>query len=105
MSGLSGAEVAAIIDGDYEAFAPAEAALLRMADAMADTPANVSDELFSELRRHYSEEQIIELATNAGLENLRARFNRVFDVGSDGLCSLLEHRLAQSETTGSPRES
>ena len=45
----------------------------------------MSDELYDELRRHYSEEQLIELAASAAQENFRARFNRVFDVGSDGL--------------------
>ena len=75
----------AIREGCIEAFAPAETALLRMADAMSDTPSNVSDELYAELRRHFSEEQLIELAASAALENFRARYNRVFDVGSDGL--------------------
>lgn len=56
-----------------------------MADALAATPANVSDELYAELRRHFTEEQLIELAAAAGQENYRARANRVFDVGSDGL--------------------
>lgn len=64
---------------------PAEVALLQMADAMADTPSNVSDDLYSELRRHFSEEQLIELAATAARENFRARSNRVFNVQSDGL--------------------
>ena len=58
---------------------------MRMADAMADTPSNVSKELYDELRRHFSEEELMELAANAALENFRARWNRVFDVGSDGI--------------------
>jgi len=33
----------------------------------------------------FSEEQLIELAATAAFENFRARNNRVFDVGSDGL--------------------
>jgi alkylhydroperoxidase family enzyme len=85
MYGLSDDEIAAIREGTLEAFAPPEAALLRMADAMADTPSNVSEELYAELRRHFSEEQLIELSGTAALENYRARYNRVFDVGSDGL--------------------
>jgi len=68
-----------------EGFSPPERALLRMADALADTPANVSDDLYRELREHFSEEQLIELAASAAQENFRARLNRVFDVGSDGL--------------------
>jgi alkylhydroperoxidase family enzyme len=85
MNGLSDEEIAAIRDGHLEGFAAPEAALLAMADALADTPANVSDELYAELRSYYSEEQLIELAASAAQENFRARYNRVFDVGSDGL--------------------
>jgi alkylhydroperoxidase family enzyme len=85
MYGLSDEEIAAIREGRLEAFAPADLALLRMADAMADTPSNVSDELYRELRQHFSEEQVIELTATAAFENFRARYNRVFDVGSDGL--------------------
>lgn len=85
MAGLSDEEIAVIRAGAFDGFAAPEAALLQMADAMAETPSNVSDELYAELRRHFSEEQLIELAASAAQENYRARFNRVFDVGSDGL--------------------
>ena len=85
MYGLSDEEVEAIREGRIEAFVTREAALLRMADAVSDTPANVSDELYAELRQHFSEEELIELAASAAQEHFRARFNRVFDVGSDHL--------------------
>jgi alkylhydroperoxidase family enzyme len=85
MSGLSDQEIGAVGSGDFQAFPASEMALLRMADALADTPANVSDGLYAELRRHFSEDQLIELAASAAQENFRARYNRVFDVGSDGL--------------------
>lgn len=85
MYGCSDEEIAALHAGNFEIFAPPEAALLRMADALADTPSNVSDELYAELRRHFSEEQLIELAASAAQENFRARYNRVFNVESDGL--------------------
>jgi alkylhydroperoxidase family enzyme len=85
MYGLTDEEVSAIGDGRFEGFAAPEAALLRLADAMADTPSNVSDALYAELCSYFSVEQLMELTANAALENYRARFNRVFDVGSDGL--------------------
>jgi alkylhydroperoxidase family enzyme len=85
MYGLTDEEVEAIRNGRYEGFAAPEAALLRLADAMADTPSNVSDALYAELRNYFSGEELMELAANAAFENYRARFNRVFDVGSDGL--------------------
>lgn len=85
MFGLTDEEIQAVREGNFEPFPPAEAALLRMTDAIADTPSNISDELFAELRQYYSEEQLIELAASAAQENFRARWNRVFDVESDGL--------------------
>lgn len=85
MYGMSDDEIDAIRQGRFEIFSPPEVALLRMSDALADTPSNVSDELYAELRQHFSEEQLIELAASAAQENFRARYNRVFDVGSDGL--------------------
>jgi alkylhydroperoxidase family enzyme len=85
MYDLSDEEITAIRSGDFARFAPPETALLRMTDAMADTPSRVSDQLYADLRRHFAEEQLIELAAAAAQENFRARWNRVFDVGSDGL--------------------
>jgi alkylhydroperoxidase family enzyme len=85
MYGLSDDEIAAVREGKYENFAPSEAALLRMADAMSDTPSNISDPLYAELIKYFSIEQLMELAANAASENFRARLNRVFEVGSDHL--------------------
>ena len=50
---------------------------------MTTTPSEVSDELFAELRGHFSERQITELASALAWENYRARFNRVFLVESE----------------------
>ncbi len=85
MYGLSDEEIGALLRGEFEKFPAPDQALLRMADALADTPANVSHELYAELRRHFSEEELIEFAADAGQENFRARANRLFDVGSDAL--------------------
>ena len=85
MYGLSDDEIAALLSGSVDNFSAPEQALLRLADGLADTPANVSDELYDQLRTHFSEEQLIEFAADAAQENFRARWNRVFDVGSDAL--------------------
>ena len=92
MYGLSDDEISALLNGQFEKFSAPEQALLRLADALAGSPANVSDELYGELRRHFSEEQLIELAADAAQENYRARWNRVFDVGSDALYCALPNR-------------
>ena len=72
MYGCSDDEITAIRGGNFDGFPPAEAALLNMADAMADTPSNVSNELYAELRQHFLEEELIELAASAAQENYRA---------------------------------
>jgi alkylhydroperoxidase family enzyme len=97
MYGLTDDEIAAVLDGTTEGFAPAEQALLRLADTLAGAPVTVSDALYAELRRHFSEEQLIELAADAAQENFRARWNRVFDVGSDGLYCVLPQQPAAPE--------
>lgn len=91
-NGLSEQEIARILGGTEEGFPEPERLLLRLADALAATPANVSEELFAELCAHFSEEQLIELAAAAAQENYRARFNRAFDVGSDGLYCVIPVR-------------
>jgi alkylhydroperoxidase family enzyme len=52
---------------------------------MTQTPAEVTDEVFAEASRHFSEEQLVELAATVAMENYRARFNRAFLVESQGL--------------------
>jgi alkylhydroperoxidase family enzyme len=93
--GLNDPQIAAILAGREDGFEEPERLLLRLADAMAATPADVSEELFAQLRRHFSEEQLLELAAGAAQENYRARFNRVFDVGSDGLYCLLPEAASE----------
>ena len=85
MYGLSDDEIANLIGDRLDSFSAAERGLLRLADAMSNTPAEISDGLYSELRKHFSEEALIELAADIAQENYRARWNRVFDVGSDSL--------------------
>ena len=63
-------------------FTPAEQAALAFAEGMSATPADVSDEVFAEARRHFSDPQLVELAATAAMENYRARFNRAFLVES-----------------------
>jgi alkylhydroperoxidase family enzyme len=58
------------------------------AEEMCRTPVEVPDAVFDELRRHFSEVQIVELTAAVAIENLRARFNRALEIPSDGLCRL-----------------
>lgn len=66
-------------------FTKDELLVIELADAMADTPSNISEELYARLREKFSEEQLLQLGGQIAFENFRARLNRVFDVGSDEL--------------------
>ncbi len=65
-----------------------EKALLRYAEGMTRTPAEVSDAVFEEVRSLLTTEQIVELTAAIALENFRARFNCPLKIESDGLCTL-----------------
>lgn len=75
----------AVKGDDLTAFNAKERLVIELADAMAGAPANVSDDLYARLRQEFSEEQLMELSAQIAFENYRARWNRVFDVGSDEL--------------------
>ena len=70
---------------DLSVFSKDELLVIELADAMANTPSNISDDLYARLREKFSEEQLLQLGGQIAFENYRARLNRVFDVGSDEL--------------------
>jgi alkylhydroperoxidase family enzyme len=75
----------AVKGDDLSVFNETERLVIELADAMADTPSNITDELYARLREKFSEEQLLQLGGQIAFENFRARLNRVFDVGSDEL--------------------
>ncbi|MGH9522119.1 MAG: carboxymuconolactone decarboxylase family protein [Terriglobales bacterium] len=84
-AGLSDDKLLAVRGDDRAPFNDTERLVIELADAMTDTPSNISDDSYSRLRAAFSEEQILELSAQIAFENFRARLNRVFDVGSDEL--------------------
>lgn len=56
-------------------FTPAEKTALRLAETVTRDARAVTDELFAELRRYYSEGEIVELLCAIGLFNYFNRFN------------------------------
>jgi alkylhydroperoxidase family enzyme len=65
-----------------------EKAVLRYAEGMTRTPAEVSDAVYAEIQALFNTEQIVELTATIALENFRARFNCALQIGSDNLCLL-----------------
>ncbi|MBI4505885.1 MAG: carboxymuconolactone decarboxylase family protein [Chloroflexi bacterium] len=87
--GVSDTKLAALADPwTSPLFTPAERGALRLADAMtAVLPVDVPDELIAELRAHFGDAGLVELAALVATENFRARFNRVFGIEAHGFAA------------------
>ena len=84
-AGLSDEKLHAVLGDDRMSFNDTERLVIELADAMTNTPSNVSDELYTRLRNQFSEEQLMQLGAQIAFENYRARWNRLFNVESDNL--------------------
>ena len=69
---------------DSAAFSPLAKLVLRYADAMTQTPAEIPEGLFGALREYLDEAQIVELTTAIAWENYRARGNHAYGIGPQG---------------------
>lgn len=70
-----------------EHFSEAEKRALEWVEKVVRDPEGL-EELFPELRKHWSEEQLIDLTYIAASETYINMMNRSFGIGSDGLCEL-----------------
>jgi alkylhydroperoxidase family enzyme len=82
---LSDEKLRAVNGDDRAPFNDTERLVIELADALTDTPSNVSDDLYARLRNQFSEEQLRQLGGHIAFENYRARWNRLFNVESDNL--------------------
>jgi alkylhydroperoxidase family enzyme len=67
---LSDEKLHAVLGDDRTPFNDTERLVIELADAMTDTPANVSDDLYERLRNQFSEEQLMQ---SGGKLNRRKR--------------------------------
>jgi alkylhydroperoxidase family enzyme len=84
-AGLSDEKLRAVLSDDRTSFNDTERLVIELADAMTDTPANISDDLYARLRKQFAEEQLMQLGAQIAFENYRARWNRIFNVETDNL--------------------
>jgi 4-carboxymuconolactone decarboxylase len=76
------------------AFSELEKLVLRYAVAMTQTPVEVSNELFGELQKHFSPQQMVELTSAIAWENYRARFDHAFGMEAEGFSAGTECPVA-----------
>ena len=91
------------------AFNTQEKVALELTDELCNTPAHVTADLFARLQQHFTYPQIVELSATIAFENYRARFNRVFDIGSagfseGGVCALPEQKTSPEEAAISGKQ-
>jgi alkylhydroperoxidase family enzyme len=63
-AGLSDDKLRAVPSDDRTSFNDTERLVIELADAMTDTPANISDDLYARLRKQFSEEQLMQLGAD-----------------------------------------
>jgi alkylhydroperoxidase family enzyme len=77
--------------GDYRKsvhFSTREKLALELCERMTYTNKRVTDRFFKRLKRHFTDEELVELAAIIALENFRSKFNPVFAVEAQGFCLL-----------------
>ncbi len=72
--------MAAIDDETSDLITPRERAALRFAQFMAEDHHKVDDRVWEDLRRHFTEAEIVELATNITVNLGLGRFNAVVGI-------------------------
>ena len=99
--GASAEKVEAAL-GDYKKsplFSPREKLALELCQRMTYTNKRVTDRFFNRLKRHFSEEELVELAAIVALENFRSKFNPVFAVEAHGFCPVPAVRQVAAEAS------
>ena len=97
--GASAEKVEAAL-GDFKKsplFSPREKLALELCQRMTYTNKRVTDRFFDRLKKHFSEEELVELAAIIALENFRSKFNPVFAVESHGFCPVPAVRQVAAE--------
>jgi AhpD family alkylhydroperoxidase len=65
-------------------FSAEEKLVMEYAEELTKEPVQVTDELFTRLREHFDEGQIVELTASIAIENMRSRFNNALDIAPAG---------------------
>src|SRR6187431_286730 len=89
-NGASAEKVEAAL-GDYKKnslFSLRERLALELAERMTYTGKRVTDKFLNRLKKHFSDEELVELTAVIALENFRSKFNPVFGIEANNFCPL-----------------
>ncbi|MGE0576010.1 MAG: carboxymuconolactone decarboxylase family protein [Reyranella sp.] len=71
---------------DSKLFSASERVALEYAERITHTDQQVDDALFAEVKRHFTEAQIVELTAAIAMENFRSKFNPPLGIAAQGFC-------------------
>ncbi|MGQ3300134.1 carboxymuconolactone decarboxylase family protein [Reyranella sp.] len=71
---------------DSMLFSEAERLALEYAERITYTDRKVDDALVDDLKKHFSEAQIVELTAAIAIENFRSKFNPALGIEAQGFC-------------------
>ena len=71
---------------DSTLFSASERVALEYAERITYTDQQVDDALVTELKRHFTEAQIVELTAAIAMENFRSKFNPPLGIEAQGFC-------------------
>ena len=76
---------------ESDLFDERERAALELAERMTRSGERVDDALFARVRRHFSEDEVVELVAIAGYENMRSKMNVALGIEAQGFCVIPLH--------------
>ncbi len=85
--------------GDYAThpgFTLRERAALAYAEMVTISPNDVTDAQFADLRRLFSDREVVEITAQAAFENFRARYNRALRIEDDGFARVATKDLPRA---------
>ena len=77
---MTEAQVGCLLDSGSADFTPAEQSAISFGEELTRNPAGVPEATFVELRKHWNERQIVEIAAVACMFNSFNRFNNALQV-------------------------
>lgn len=71
---------------DSKLFSAMERMALEYAERITTTGQKIDDAFFAELKRHFTEPQLVELTAAIAMENFRSKFNPALGIEAQGFC-------------------
>ncbi|MBZ0165869.1 MAG: carboxymuconolactone decarboxylase family protein [Candidatus Omnitrophica bacterium] len=72
----------------HSLFADPEKLVLEYTEEIARPESKVSTELMDRLKKHFSDDQIVELTALIAFQTMSAKFNAALDIPSQGMCKI-----------------